>query len=164
MQLSAILFSSLQSVISYYSQRGLDEYMRSSLALDWLGREQKLPGRLGEELQVAQRELVLARRRGMELRFYKEKTEILSLALSQAYIHHMPDAFSEVAGEEEPEQLALNTFYGQDTEVQITPPCSPSQTLNKNPKQTIFQTLDKDILSSSPSPSTQTFVPLKFLE
>lgn len=139
--------------------------MRSSLALDWLGREQKSPGRLGEELQVAQRELVLARRRGMELRFYKEKTEILSLALSQAYIHHMPDAFSEVAGHtEEPEQLALNTFYSQDTKVQITTPCSPSQTLNKNPKQTVFQTLDKDIPSSSPSPSTQTFVPLHFLE
>lgn len=139
--------------------------MRSSLALDWLGREQKSAGRLGEELQVAQRELVLARRRGLELRFYKEKTEILSLALSQAYIHPMPDAFSEVPGHtEEPEQLALNTFYSQDTEVQITPPCSPSQTLNKNPKQTVFQTLEKDIPTSSPSPSTQTFVPLNFLE
>uniref|UniRef100_A0A665WXG3 Limb and CNS expressed 1 n=1 Tax=Echeneis naucrates TaxID=173247 RepID=A0A665WXG3_ECHNA len=72
---------SRQSVIAYYSQRSLDEYMRSSLALDWLGREQKSPGRLGEELQVAQRELVLARRQGIELRFYKEKTDILSLAL-----------------------------------------------------------------------------------
>ncbi|KAG7244000.1 hypothetical protein INR49_006161 [Caranx melampygus] len=82
---------SRQSVIAYYSQRGLDEYMRSSMALDWLGREQKSPGRLGEELQVAQRELVLARRRGVELRFYKEKTDILSLALSQAYIHHTPE-------------------------------------------------------------------------
>uniref|UniRef100_A0A667XWN6 Limb and CNS expressed 1 n=1 Tax=Myripristis murdjan TaxID=586833 RepID=A0A667XWN6_9TELE len=78
---------SRQSVIAYYSQRGLDEYMRSSMALDWLGREQRSPGRVGEELQVAQRELVLARRRGTELRFYKEKTEILSLALSQVYIH-----------------------------------------------------------------------------
>uniref|UniRef100_A0A8D0AL96 Limb and CNS expressed 1 n=1 Tax=Sander lucioperca TaxID=283035 RepID=A0A8D0AL96_SANLU len=86
---------SRQSVISYYSQRGLDEYMRSSMALDWLGREQRLPGLLGEELQVAQRELVLARRQGIELRFYKEKTEILSLALSQAYIHHTPEDYSE---------------------------------------------------------------------
>uniref|UniRef100_A0A3B4UPY6 Limb and CNS expressed 1 n=1 Tax=Seriola dumerili TaxID=41447 RepID=A0A3B4UPY6_SERDU len=82
---------SRQSVIAYYSQRGLDEYMRSSMALDWLGREHSSPGRLGEELQVAQRELVLARRRGVELRFCKEKTEILSLALSQAYIHHTPE-------------------------------------------------------------------------
>uniref|UniRef100_A0A3Q0T386 Limb and CNS expressed 1 n=1 Tax=Amphilophus citrinellus TaxID=61819 RepID=A0A3Q0T386_AMPCI len=85
---------SRQSVISYYSQRGLDEYVRSSMALDWLGREQRSPGLIGAELQVAQRELVLARRRGVELRFYREKTEILSLALSQAYIHPTPEIFS----------------------------------------------------------------------
>uniref|UniRef100_A0A669BBC5 Limb and CNS expressed 1 n=1 Tax=Oreochromis niloticus TaxID=8128 RepID=A0A669BBC5_ORENI len=82
---------SRQSVIRYYSQRGLDEYVRSNMALDWLGREQRSPGLIGAELQVAQRELVLARRRGIELRFYKEKTEILSLALSQAYIPHTPE-------------------------------------------------------------------------
>uniref|UniRef100_A0A672I5J2 Limb and CNS expressed 1 n=1 Tax=Salarias fasciatus TaxID=181472 RepID=A0A672I5J2_SALFA len=82
---------SRQSVIAYYSQRGLDECMRSSMALDWLGREQRSPGLLGVELQAAQRELTLARRRGTELRFHKEKTEILSLALSQAYIQHTPE-------------------------------------------------------------------------
>lgn len=154
-----------QSVIDYYSQRGLDEYMRSSLALDWLGREQTSPGRLGEELQVAQRELVLARRRGMELRFYKEKTEILNLALSQAYIRHVPDAFSQAPGHNyKQEQLPLHTFYSQDTDVRITPPCSPSQTLSKSPKQTVFQTSYKDSASNSPSPSTQTFLPLHYLE
>uniref|UniRef100_A0A3P8TXT9 Limb and CNS expressed 1 n=1 Tax=Amphiprion percula TaxID=161767 RepID=A0A3P8TXT9_AMPPE len=88
---------SRQSVIAYYSQRGLDEYMRSSMALDWLGREQRSPGMLGVELQAAQRELVLARRRGIELRFNKEKTEILSLALSQAYIHHTPERLNRCA-------------------------------------------------------------------
>ncbi|XP_068559801.1 protein limb expression 1 homolog [Cebidichthys violaceus] len=113
---------SRQSVISYYSQRGLDEYIRSSMALDWLGREQRSPGRLGEELQVVQRELVLARRRGIELRFYKEKTEILSLALSQAYVHHTPEAFSEALSHtHKQEQLPLQTLYSQDTEVQISP-------------------------------------------
>uniref|UniRef100_A0A8C3AV25 Limb and CNS expressed 1 n=1 Tax=Cyclopterus lumpus TaxID=8103 RepID=A0A8C3AV25_CYCLU len=111
---------SRQSVISYYSQRGFDEYIRSSMALDWLGREQRSPGRLGEELQVVQRELVLARRRGIELRFYKEKTEILSLALSQAYIHHTPDAFSEAPGHTyKQEQLPLQTLYSQDTESSV---------------------------------------------
>ncbi|XP_059192677.1 protein limb expression 1-like [Centropristis striata] len=135
---------SRQSVISYYSQRGLDEYMRSSMALDWLGREQRSAGRLGEELQVAQRELVLARRRGIELRFYKEKTEILSLALSQAYIYHTPEAFSEApGGTSKQEQLPLHTLYSQDTEGQITPPCSPSPSLHKNPKQTVCQTSGK---------------------
>uniref|UniRef100_A0A3B5AWS4 Limb and CNS expressed 1 n=1 Tax=Stegastes partitus TaxID=144197 RepID=A0A3B5AWS4_9TELE len=83
---------SRQSVIAYYSQRGLDEYMRSSMALDWLGREQRSPGILGVELQAAQRELVLARRQGVELRFNKEKTEILSLALSQLLLCLSPSA------------------------------------------------------------------------
>lgn len=154
-----------QSVIDYYSQRGLDESMRSSLALDWLGREQTSAGRLAEELQVAQRELVLARRRGMELRFYKEKTEILSLALSQAYVRHMPDAFSQAPGHTyKQEQLPLHTFYSQDTGVRKTPPCSPSSTLGKSQKQTVCQTSYKDLDCNSPSPSTQTFLPLNYLE
>ncbi|KAM7391743.1 hypothetical protein PAMP_022405 [Pampus punctatissimus] len=134
---------SRQSVIAYYSRRGLDDYMRSSMALDWLGREQKSPGRLGEELQVAQRELVLARRQGIELCFYKEKTEILSLALSQAYIHHTPEALSQAPSHTyEQEQLPLHTLYCQDTEIQITPPYSPSLTLHKNTKS-VCQTSGK---------------------
>uniref|UniRef100_A0A3Q0SNZ7 Limb and CNS expressed 1 n=1 Tax=Amphilophus citrinellus TaxID=61819 RepID=A0A3Q0SNZ7_AMPCI len=91
---------SRQSVISYYSQRGLDEYVRSSMALDWLGREQRSPGLIGAELQVAQRELVLARRRGVELRFYREKTEILSLVCRHLFMHSSlkvpPEYFNQV--------------------------------------------------------------------
>ncbi|XP_040010630.1 protein limb expression 1-like [Xiphias gladius] len=157
---------SRQSVIAYYSKRGLDEYMSSSMALDWLGREQRSPGRLGEELQVAQREMVLARRRGIELRFYKEKTEILSLALSQAYIHHTPKAPSQTTSHTyKHEQLPLHTLYSQDTEVQLTPPCSPSPTPHKNTKQTICQTSGKRMASNSPSPcSQQTYVTLKNFE
>uniref|UniRef100_A0A3B3YD24 Protein limb expression 1 homolog n=2 Tax=Poecilia mexicana TaxID=48701 RepID=A0A3B3YD24_9TELE len=111
---------SRQSVITYYSQRGLDESMRSSMALDWLGREQKSPGLLAMELQMAQRELVLARRRGIELRFYKEKTEILSLALSQAYVHHTPGVFSPTPSHtDQHEQLPLHVLYSQDTDDQM---------------------------------------------
>lgn len=146
-----LVFLTPQSVISYYSKRGLDEYMRSNLALDWLGREQRSPGRLGEELQVAQRELVLARRRGIELRFYKEKTEILGLALSQAYIHHMPDPFSQTSGHKnKQEHFPLQPLCSQGTEIQMTPPCSPPSTLHKNTKQTVCQTSKKHTPSSSP--------------
>ncbi len=139
--------------------------MRSSLALDWLGREQKSPGRLGEELQVAQRELVLARRRGMELRFYKEKTEILSLALSQAYIHRTPEAFNQAQSHTyKQEQLPLHTFYSQET-LQLTPPCSPSLTLHKKTKQTVCQTPGTRISFNNASPcSQQTFAPLNNFE
>lgn len=155
-----LVFLAPQSVISYYSKRGLDEYMRSSLALDWLGREQRSSGRLGEELHVGQRELVLARRRGIELRFYKEKTEILSLALSQAYIHHMPDPFSQASGHKDKEEhFPLQPLCSQGTEIQMTPPCSPPSTLDKNTKQTVCQTSKKHTPSDSPSSrSHQTFV------
>ncbi|XP_060894031.1 protein limb expression 1-like [Labrus mixtus] len=147
---------SRQSVIAYYSRRGLDEYIRSSLALDWLGREQKSPGRLGEELQVAQKELMLAQRRGIELRFYKEKTEILSLALSQAYIHHTPDDFNHVQSNTyNQEQLPLHTLCSQDTEVQITPPRSPTQTIHKNTKQSLCQTSGNHTSHNSPRPYPQ---------
>ncbi|XP_028270602.1 protein limb expression 1-like [Parambassis ranga] len=157
---------SRQSVIAYYSQRGLDEYMRSSMALDWLGREQRSSGLLGAELQVAQRELVLARRRGIELRFYKEKTEILSLALSQAYIHHTPEVFSQASSHTyHQEQLPLHTLYSQDTEVQITASCSLSPTLHKSIMQTVCPTSGKHRLSDSASSSSQqTFVPFNNFE
>ncbi|NWI18911.1 LIX1 protein, partial [Crypturellus soui] len=76
---------SRQEVISYYSQYSLDERMRSHMALDWITKEQESPGIISQELQVALRELEEARKAGQELRFYKEKKEILSLALSQIY-------------------------------------------------------------------------------
>ncbi|XP_041856221.1 protein limb expression 1 homolog [Melanotaenia boesemani] len=149
---------SRQSVIAYYSKRGLDEYMRSNMALDWLGREQRSAGLLGAELQVAQRELVLARRRGLELRFYKEKTEILSLALSQAYIHHTPEVFSQPPSHTcYQEQFPLHTLYDQDAEEQISPPCSLSPTLYNN----TLLTFSTDRLSNSSSPCSKlTFMPL----
>ncbi|XP_048834767.1 protein limb expression 1 homolog isoform X1 [Brienomyrus brachyistius] len=75
---------SRQEVITHFSQRRLDERMRSHMVLDWLLREQKNPGLLSAELNRAQRELGSARRAGQELRFHKEKTEILGLALEQA--------------------------------------------------------------------------------
>lgn len=146
-----IVFSLLKSVISHYSQRGLDEHMRCSLALDWLGREQRTPGRLGEELQVAQRELVLARRQGIELRFYKEKTDILSLALSQTHIRRMPDAFSQTPGPtDQRERLPLHRLCHQDTDVMVTPPYSPSSTLQKHKGSTLSNFWQTQTFQESP--------------
>uniref|UniRef100_A0A8C4S208 Limb and CNS expressed 1 n=1 Tax=Erpetoichthys calabaricus TaxID=27687 RepID=A0A8C4S208_ERPCA len=76
---------SRQEVISYYSQHPLDGFTRSHMALDWMVKEQETPGLISQELQVALKELGEARKAGRELRFYKEKKEILSLALSQMF-------------------------------------------------------------------------------
>ncbi|NWH43420.1 LIX1 protein, partial [Fregata magnificens] len=53
------------------------------MALDWIMKEQESPGIISEELQVVLRELEEIRKAEQELRFYKEKKQILSLALSQ---------------------------------------------------------------------------------
>ncbi|XP_018415724.1 PREDICTED: protein limb expression 1 homolog [Nanorana parkeri] len=76
---------SRQEVIAYYSQYTLDERMRSHMALDWIMKEEETPGIISQELQLALRELEESRKAGRELRFYKEKKEILSLALSHIY-------------------------------------------------------------------------------
>ncbi|KAE8635726.1 hypothetical protein XENTR_v10002718 [Xenopus tropicalis] len=74
-----------QEVIAYYSQYSLDERMRSHMALDWIMKEEEAPGIISQELQLALRELEESRKAGRELRFYKEKKEILGLALSHIY-------------------------------------------------------------------------------
>ncbi|CAH2297089.1 limb expression 1 homolog [Pelobates cultripes] len=76
---------SRQEVIAYYSQYSLDERMRSHMALDWIMKEEETPGVISQELQLVLRELEESRKAGRELRFYKEKKEILSLALSHIY-------------------------------------------------------------------------------
>ena len=70
-------------VVEHYSKRPLDDDMRSQMALDWIAREQETGGILGAELKMAEAELEAARSAGRELRFPKEKKDILMLAASQ---------------------------------------------------------------------------------
>lgn len=74
---------SRQEVVAHYSNRSLDDDMRAQMALDWIAREQENPGALGHELAQAERELDTARIAGRELRFPKEKKDILLLAHNQ---------------------------------------------------------------------------------
>lgn len=74
---------SRQEVVAHYSHRALDDDMRSQMALDWIAREQESPGVISRELSSAERELEAARLAGRELRFPKEKRDILMLACSQ---------------------------------------------------------------------------------
>eukprot|EP00092_Neocalanus_flemingeri_P040187 GFUD01043774.1.p1 GENE.GFUD01043774.1~~GFUD01043774.1.p1 ORF type:complete len:263 (+),score=71.60 GFUD01043774.1:272-1060(+) len=74
---------SRQEVVQHYSHRALDDDMRSQMALDWIAREQEIPGIIARELNLAERDLETARLAGRELRFPKEKKDILMLASSQ---------------------------------------------------------------------------------
>ncbi|MEJ1275493.1 hypothetical protein NN561_006390 [Cricetulus griseus] len=96
---------SRQEVISYYSQYSLDEKMRSHMALDWIMKERESPGILSQELRAALGQLEEARKAGQELRFYKEKKEILSLALTQIYSDPDPSSPSD-------DQLSLTALCG----------------------------------------------------
>ncbi|CAG0883670.1 unnamed protein product [Cyprideis torosa] len=74
---------SRQEVLAHYSNRALDDDMRHQMALDWVAREQEAPGTIARELDAADVQLEEARTSGRELRFPKEKREILLLALQQ---------------------------------------------------------------------------------
>ena len=66
---------SRQEVVQHYSHRALDDDMRSQMALDWIAREQEIPGIIARELNLAERELETARVAGRELRFPKVKNK-----------------------------------------------------------------------------------------
>ncbi|NWX24406.1 LIX1L protein, partial [Aegotheles bennettii] len=58
------------------------------MAMDWVNREQNSPGALSRELASTERELDEARLAGKELRFHKEKKDILMLAAGQLGTMH----------------------------------------------------------------------------
>lgn len=57
--------------------------MRSEMSLDWIAREQKQPGLILNQMQQINTELEAARLNGQELRFLKEKRDVLLLASYQ---------------------------------------------------------------------------------
>ncbi len=119
--------SLLKDVIHYYSQQRLDERTRSHMALDWLQKEQQSPGLLSQELQLAVKELGEARRTGRELRFYKEKKEILSLALSHANAEDLESYHSEEMSWREETELEYYTQEGHCLEGSMTDPSEHCQ-------------------------------------
>ncbi|XP_048045346.1 protein limb expression 1 homolog isoform X3 [Megalobrama amblycephala] len=118
---------SRQDVIHYYSQQHLDERTRSHMALDWLQKEQQSPGLLSQELQLAVKELGEARRTGRELRFYKEKKEILSLALSHANAEDLEGYHSEEMSWREETEFEYYAQEGVCLEESMTDPSEHGQ-------------------------------------
>ena len=52
-------------------------------AIDWMSRDQDRPGTIEREMRQSLEELEMARKSGREMRFFKEKKDILSLAAAQ---------------------------------------------------------------------------------
>lgn len=57
--------------------------MRSEMSLDWIAREQQQSGLIRNELEKVNSEIEAVRSSGQELRFLKEKRDILLLASYQ---------------------------------------------------------------------------------
>ena len=57
--------------------------MKSQMSIDWIAREQEQPNTLLRELQKVNLEIESARLNGQELRFLKEKRDILLQASYQ---------------------------------------------------------------------------------
>lgn len=74
---------SRQEVVQHYSHRMLDDDMRSMMAIDWVSREQERPNTIAREMKQTLEELEMMRKSGRELRFFKEKKDILTLAAAQ---------------------------------------------------------------------------------
>lgn len=70
-------------MLAHYSHRALDDDMRTQMAADWVSREHTLSGTITREMAATERELEEARLAGRELRFYKEKKDILLMAVGQ---------------------------------------------------------------------------------
>ncbi|RNA43793.1 LIX1 [Brachionus plicatilis] len=74
---------SLDDVLNFYKNFKIDENMRSEMSLDWIAREQQRPGLIAAELEKVGNEIETARLNGHEMRFLKEKRDILLLASYQ---------------------------------------------------------------------------------
>ena len=61
----------------------IDENMRHQMSLDWIAKEQQQNGIIEAQLKSVNAEIEIARLNGQELRFYKEKRDILLLASYQ---------------------------------------------------------------------------------
>ena len=75
---------SREEVVSCYSEQSLNSEIRNQMAMDWVSREQNEPGIIDAELNKVKTELQEFRLAGRELRFYKEKRDILILANGEA--------------------------------------------------------------------------------
>lgn len=73
---------SREEVISRYAGSTMDQKMRDGMVRDWTSRELKLPGVVQSELSIAEEAMRHCREVGTDLRFAKEKREILKRVMS----------------------------------------------------------------------------------
>ena len=78
---------SRNEILQHYLHRGIDDAMKSKMAVEWIEREGKQPGIIARELHQVEDQLEVARFAGRELRFQREKSNILREATNQLSFH-----------------------------------------------------------------------------
>lgn len=74
-----------EEVILRYSGCTVDHRMRTAMVQDWSARERENPGTVQRELRVAMEGMRQCREVGQDLRFHKEKRDLLRKVLSEVY-------------------------------------------------------------------------------
>lgn len=76
-----------KDVVTRYSQKKIDRNMREDMAKDWMKKEKENPGLITMELAAIEDHLQTFRHAGQELRFYKEKRDIVMLAINSLLLN-----------------------------------------------------------------------------
>ena len=69
-------------IVAQYSHRKVDKSMRENMSKDWFKREKESPGIITKQLADIEIQLQKFRHAGQELRFYKEKRDIMMYAIN----------------------------------------------------------------------------------
>ena len=71
-----------KDVVAQFSHKKIDKCFREDMAKDWFKKEKENPGEIAKELADIEIQLQKFRHAGQELRFYKEKRDIMTLAIN----------------------------------------------------------------------------------
>ena len=71
-----------KDVVAKFSHKKIDKHMREDMAKDWVKKEQENPGLISKELSNIEKQLQKFRHAGQELRFCKEKRDIMMYAIN----------------------------------------------------------------------------------
>lgn len=71
-----------KDVVAQFSHKTINSTFREEIADSWLKREDENPGIITKELESIEKDLQKFRHGGQELRFYKEKRDIIMFAIN----------------------------------------------------------------------------------
>lgn len=106
---------SREEVIARYAGSSMDERMRDGMVRDWKSRELKLPGVAHTELSAAEESIRHCREVGIDLRFHREKRDILQKVVTE--VSYSPLTPTRVG--KSPSSPVINEVFEDDINITI---------------------------------------------